>query len=189
MGEVIIKWFYFYYFRFCRLFERAMLKNQNQKIHCAHAQIFSLRNNSIRNAAKNDFKKSRIFWLGQNMKNDVNSQEMLCNKISENPRTSFLQLLARGMNKIKKRIYFRTLRHSSFLLPPDMEFFTKKRCILGHPIVHTFFAPSSKVKLLRYFSSNIRRWNSLLVRVFNSILLVPNILVVVDFVIRWYTVK
>ena len=69
-------------------------------------------------------KKSRIFWLDQNMKNDVNSQEMLCNKISENPRKGFLQLLARGMNKIKKRIYFRTLRHSSFLLPPVMECFT-----------------------------------------------------------------
>ena len=47
------------------------------------------------------------------MKNDVNSQEMLCNKISENPRKGFLQLLARGMNKIKKRIYFLTL-HGMF---------------------------------------------------------------------------
>ena len=60
------------------------------------------------------------------MKKDVNSQEMLCNKISENPRKGFLQLLARGMNKIKKRIYFRTLRHLSFLLPPVMECFTEK---------------------------------------------------------------
>ena len=51
---------------------------------------------------------------------------MLCSKISENPRKGFLQLLARGMNKIKKRIYFRTLRHSSFLLPPVMECFTEK---------------------------------------------------------------
>ena len=60
------------------------------------------------------------------MKNYVNSQEMLCNKISENLRKGYLQLLARGMNKIKKRIYFRTLRHSSFLLPPVIEFFTEK---------------------------------------------------------------
>ena len=59
---------------------------------------------------------------------------MLCNKISENPRKGFLQLLARGMNKIEKRIYFRTLRHSSFLLPPVMECFTEKS-ILGHPTV------------------------------------------------------
>ena len=51
---------------------------------------------------------------------------MLCNKISENPRKGFLQLLARRMNKIKKRIYFRTLRHTSFLLPPVMECFTEK---------------------------------------------------------------
>ena len=55
---------------------------------------------SMNNAAENSKKKSLIFWLGQNMKNDVNSQEMLCNKISENPRKGFLQLLARGMNKI-----------------------------------------------------------------------------------------
>ena len=102
-----------------------MFKNQNQKIHCAHAQIFSWAQ-LMNNAAENCKKKSRIFWLGQNMKNDVNSQEMLCNKISENPRKGFLQLLARGMNKIKKRIYFRTLRHSSFLLPPVMECFTEK---------------------------------------------------------------
>ena len=32
MGEVIIKWIYFYFFRFCQLFERAMLKNQNQPL-------------------------------------------------------------------------------------------------------------------------------------------------------------
>ena len=31
-------------------------------------------------------KKSRIFWFDQNMKNDVNSQEILCNKIFENLR-------------------------------------------------------------------------------------------------------
>ena len=51
---------------------------------------------------------------------------MLCNKISEYPRKGFLQLLARGMNKIKKRIYFRTIHHSSFLLPPVMECFMEK---------------------------------------------------------------
>ena len=50
MGEVIIKWFYFYYFRFRQLFERALLKNQNQ--------IFF----AWRNAAGNYEKKTlRIF--------------------------------------------------------------------------------------------------------------------------------
>ena len=39
MGEVTIKCFYFYYFRFRQLFKRAMLKNQNQKIHCALNKI------------------------------------------------------------------------------------------------------------------------------------------------------
>ena len=51
---------------------------------------------------------------------------MLCNKISENPRKGFLQLLDRGMNKVKKQIYFRTPSHSSLLLPSVMEFFTKR---------------------------------------------------------------
>ena len=51
---------------------------------------------------------------------------MLCSKIPENPRKGFLRLLARGMNKIKERIYFRTLRHLSFLLSPVMECFTEK---------------------------------------------------------------
>ena len=51
-------------------------------------------------------------------------------KISENPRQGFLQLLDREMNKIKKRIYFWTLRHSSFLLPPVMEW---KKVHFGPP--------------------------------------------------------
>ena len=51
---------------------------------------------------------------------------MLCNKIFENPRKGFLQLIVGVMNKIKKRIYFRTLRHLSFLLPPVIECFTEK---------------------------------------------------------------
>ena len=38
MGEVIIKWFYFYYFRFRQLFERALLKNQNQHFFFQGAQ-------------------------------------------------------------------------------------------------------------------------------------------------------
>ena len=51
---------------------------------------------------------------------------MLYIKISENLRKDFLQLLAWGMNKIKKQIYFQTLRHPSFLFPPVMECFTEK---------------------------------------------------------------
>ena len=40
------------------------------------------------------------------MENDVNSKEILCNKISVNPRKGFLQSLDRGMNKIKKTNIF-----------------------------------------------------------------------------------
>ena len=47
-----------------------------------------------------------VFWLGQNMENDVNSSEMLCNKISENPRKGILQSLDRGMNKNQKTNIF-----------------------------------------------------------------------------------
>ena len=79
MGEIIIKWFYFYYFRFRQLFERALLKNQNQT-------KFSMERSQQGMPLKIQKKKSCIFWLDQNVKNDVNSQEMLCNKISENPR-------------------------------------------------------------------------------------------------------
>ena len=61
---------------------------------------------------------------------------MLCHKISANPRKGFLQFLDRGMNKIKKPIYFRTLRHSNFLFPSVIEFFTEKVVFLGHPNVH-----------------------------------------------------
>ena len=62
MGEVIIKWIYFYYIRFRQLFERAMLKNQNQKMHCAHAQIFSTERSQLGMPLKIMRKKnSRIF--------------------------------------------------------------------------------------------------------------------------------
>ena len=60
MGEVIIKWFY--YFRFRHLFERALLKNQNQK-------LFSMER-SLQGMPLKIKNKSRIFWLDQNMKND-----------------------------------------------------------------------------------------------------------------------
>ena len=53
MGEVIIKWFYFYYFLFRQLFERAMLKNQNQ--------FFFSGAQSTRNAAENYKKKIADF--------------------------------------------------------------------------------------------------------------------------------
>ena len=39
---------------------------------------------------------SRIFWLCQNMENYVNSYEMLCNKISENPRKVFFTIARSG---------------------------------------------------------------------------------------------
>ena len=51
---------------------------------------------------------------------------MLNNKISENARKGFLQLLDRGMNKILKNEYiFEPLSHSSILLPSVMECFTE----------------------------------------------------------------
>ena len=36
MGEVIIKWFYFYYFSFHQPYAPAMHKNPNQKMRCMH---------------------------------------------------------------------------------------------------------------------------------------------------------
>ena len=61
---------------------------------------------------------------------------MLCNKIFENPRKGFLQSLDRGINQIKKRIFFELYTHAflpsshGILLPP-VPF-----CFLGHPNVH-----------------------------------------------------
>ena len=90
MGEVIIKWFYFYYFRFRQLFERALLKNHNHK-------FFSMKCSQQGMPLKIILKNSRIFWLEQNMKNDVNTQEMLCNKISKNPRFFFCNFLRHSL--------------------------------------------------------------------------------------------
>ena len=73
MGEVVIKWVYFYYFRFRQLFVREMLKPKLQILRCAHAQK-QMGRIYYKNAAENYIKKdSRIFWLGQNIENDVNS--------------------------------------------------------------------------------------------------------------------
>ena len=64
---------YFYYFRFRQLFEQAMLKPKLQILRCAHAQKQMGRIYN-KNAAENYKKRiSLIFWLGQNMENDVNS--------------------------------------------------------------------------------------------------------------------
>ena len=73
------------------------------------------------------------------MENGVNSKEILCIKFSENPRKGFLQSLDQGMNKIKKRIYFRTLHHSSFLLLFSHNFNTTRsgdNSLVGHPNEH-----------------------------------------------------
>ena len=54
---------------------------------------------------------------------------MLCNKVSEYPRKGFLQLLARGMNKIKKNEYiFEPYVTQAFFCPRSFG-------ILGHPNV------------------------------------------------------
>ena len=53
IGEVIMKWFHFYYFWFHQhLYVPVMPKNQNQKIYCAHAQFFFNGVQPIRNAAE-----------------------------------------------------------------------------------------------------------------------------------------
>ena len=102
-----------------------MFKNQYQKIHFAHAQILFM-GAVMNNAAENCKKKIADFWLGQNMKNDVNSQEMLCNKISENPRKGFLQMLARGMTKFKNEYIFERFVTQAFFCPRSWNVSQKK---------------------------------------------------------------
>ena len=103
---------------------------------CACADFFHGRSQWIM-PLKIAKKNSWIFWLSQNMKNDVNSQEMLWNKISENPRKGFLQLLARGMNKIKKKKnIFSNPTPLKLSFAPGHGMFHGKICILGFPNVH-----------------------------------------------------
>ena len=73
MGKVIIKWFYLYYFWFNQPYALAMPKNQNQKIRCAHAQIF-YGAQSIRNAAENPrtgFLQSPDRGMNKNKKTNI----------------------------------------------------------------------------------------------------------------------
>ena len=56
IGEVIIKWFYFYYFRFRQLFDWALLKTQNQI-------SFTWSAVNLKNAAENYKKKIRGFFV------------------------------------------------------------------------------------------------------------------------------
>ena len=51
---------------------------------------------------------------------------MLCNEISENLRKGFLQLLARGMNKIKKTNIFSNPTSPKLSFAPVMKCFTEK---------------------------------------------------------------
>ena len=67
------------------------------------------------------------------MKNYVNSEEMLCNKISENPRKYFLQLLARGMDKIKNEYIFEPYVTQAFFC--HRHGMHGKKFFLGHPNV------------------------------------------------------
>ena len=60
----------------------AIPKAKTKKIRCAHAQIFFYGEQPIRNAAET-YIFFADFWLGKNMENDVNSDEILCFKISE----------------------------------------------------------------------------------------------------------
>ena len=63
LGEVIIKWFYFYHFWFRQLFERAKQKNKTKNKLCACAD-FLYGAQSIRNAAENYKKNCGFFgWV------------------------------------------------------------------------------------------------------------------------------
>ena len=68
----------------------------------------------------------RIFRFGQNMKNYVNSQEKLCNKIYENPRKGFLQLLTRGLTKLKNEYIFEPYVTQAFFCPRSWNVSRKK---------------------------------------------------------------
>ena len=105
---------------------------------------------------------------------------MLCNKISEIPRKGFFyNCWMGGWTKFKKkRIYFRTLHHSSYsLLPSVVEFFTEKAVFLGHPIgywhVENYFL--TLVFILKNCSQN-----KLCLLLFNSLLITKCIICAIN---------
>ena len=140
MGEVIIKWFYFYFFRFRQLLERAMLKPKLQILRCAHAQK-QMGRIYYKNAAENYRKKKNEIFLvwsqyGKWCKFSRNV-DPLCNKISENPRKGFFTIARSGDEKKSKNEYiFEPYVTQAFLIAPGHGMFHEKKCILGHPIVH-----------------------------------------------------
>ena len=73
MGEVIMKWFYFYYFWFTQPYVPTMPKNQNKNIRCVHAQIFFYGAQPQGMPLKLYIFFPRIFLLSQNMEKYVNS--------------------------------------------------------------------------------------------------------------------
>ena len=71
------------------------------------------------------------------MENDVNSSEMLCNKISERPRKVFTIARSGDEQNLKTNIFSNpTSLKLSF--EPGHGMFHGKRCILGHPNTHAF---------------------------------------------------
>ena len=91
---------------------------------------------SMNNAAEYCKKKFADFLVGSKYEKWCKFTRMLCNKISENPRKGFLQLLARGMNKIKKTNIFSNPTSLKLSFAPGHGMFHRKRCILGHPNIH-----------------------------------------------------
>ena len=84
-------------------------KPKTKNMLCASADFFFYRAQSIRNAAETYNIFLRIFWLCQNMENDVNSKEMLYNKISENPRKGFFTIAGSGDEQDQKMNVFSKL--------------------------------------------------------------------------------
>ena len=105
------------------LLPRNAQKNQNQKYTlCVCADfLWSAGNKECRAETYNIFFREFFGWVKYGKWCKFN--EILCIKISENPRKGFLQSLDRGMNKIKNPIFFRTPHHSTFLLLSVMEFY------------------------------------------------------------------
>ena len=73
---------------------------------------------------------------------------MLCNKISKNPRKGFLQLLDRGMNKIKKKQYmFEPYVTQAFFRPRSRDV-SRKKVHFGPPYCTVYYFTLMTIILL-----------------------------------------
>ena len=145
-----------YYFRFRQLFERAMLKNQNQKIALCACADFFLGAQSIKNAAEDYKKKNRGFFGWVKIWKIMYIHMKCCViKFPKIRKKVFYNCSLGGWTKLNNE-YISNPTSLKLSFAPGHGMFHGKRCILGHPNVHilyTYIVLYSCTVLVLFFSS------------------------------------